>query len=443
MAMAIAIEKLEPPPSDRLFAMPCREISVTVDAPVYRDKAAKLELWSLFQGQTSPQCTVRPRGAGDVASVLAIAREQACHFAVLGGGTSPFKGASNAEGGITIDMSLLKNIELDPDSMEIAVGGGSLWADVYRFLDPRNLSATGTRNSLTGVVGSVLGGGISFFSQNHGWACDNVKQFEVVLANSSVVHASETKNPDLFWALRGGGNNFGVVTSLTLEHVPTNQFVITERLLASEKPALPRTLPVPSSTQLKQIAESHVLAERVYKDATLAMSEKMDRMNAAGFFNYFGSVTVKNNVKVFMAIADTFREEASSIKDALGLQIYIVYNPLTVSTIQKMSRRGGNALGIRPSDGPLTIVNINLHWSNDGDTEQMRSFMRRLRHRIRHVAASMDMLHPYLFQNHAFEEDDIFAGYGEENRNRLIRIRGAVDPDRVFARLQPGCYKLG
>ena len=138
--------------------MQCREISVTVDAPVYRDKAAKLELWSLFQGQTSPQCTVRPRGAGDVASVLAIAREQACHFAVLGGGTSPFKGASNAEGGITIDMSLLKNIELDPDSMEIAVGGGSLWADVYRFLDPRNLSATGTRNSLTGVVGSVLGG---------------------------------------------------------------------------------------------------------------------------------------------------------------------------------------------------------------------------------------------------------------------------------------------
>lgn len=328
----------------------------------------------------------------------------------------------------------------------------------------------------------------------------------MVLANSSVVHASENENTDLFWALRGGGNNFGVVTSLTLEvfhqspsyytfqrwsmdilesvfdrfealtlqmppeiemvattlgwHVHTNQFVITERLIASEKPALPRTLPVPSSTQLKEIVESHVLDERIYQDTTLAMSEKMDRMNAAGFFNYFGSVTVKNNVKVFMAIADIFRDEVSSIKDTFGLQIYIVYNPLTVSTIEKMSRRGGNALGIRPGDGPLTsklihvlfsqtctclmvsVVNINLHWSDDGDTERMRSFMRRLRHRIRHVAASMDMLHPYLFQNHAFEEDDIFAGYGGENRDRLLRVRDAVDPDGVFARLQPGYYKL-
>lgn len=327
-----------------------------------------------------------------------------------------------------------------------------------------------------------------------------------MLANSSVVHASENENPDLFWALRGGGNNFGIVTSLTLEvfhqfpsyytfqrwsmdmlesvfdrlealtlqmppefemvattlgwHVQTNQFVITERLIASEKPALPRTLPVPSSMRLKEALDSHVLDERVYVDTTLAMSEKMDRMNAAGFFNYFGSVTVKNNVKVFMAIAETFRDEVSSIKDALGLQIYIVYNPLTVSTIQKMSRRGGNALGIRSGDGPLTsklihvlfsqmctflmvsVVNINLHWSDVGDTEKMRSFMRRLRHRIRHVAASMDMLHPYLFQNHAFEEDDIFAGYGQENRDRLLRVRDAVDPDGVFARLQPGYHKL-
>ena len=138
--------------------MQCREISVNTDAQVSHGKAGKLELWSLFQAETSPKCTVRPRGTEDVASILAIAREHSCHFAILGGRRSPFKGASNAEGGITIDMTLLKYLDLHSDLMQITVGGGSLWADVYSFLDPRNLSATGTRNSLTGVAGSVLGG---------------------------------------------------------------------------------------------------------------------------------------------------------------------------------------------------------------------------------------------------------------------------------------------
>lgn len=117
-------------------------------------------MWSLFQRETKPQCTIRPRVPEDVSEILAIARDRRCRFAVLGGGTSPFKGASNIEGGITIDMSLMNNLNFDPDSGLITVGGGSLWADVYRFLDPRNLSSAGTRNSLTGVAGSVLGGQI-------------------------------------------------------------------------------------------------------------------------------------------------------------------------------------------------------------------------------------------------------------------------------------------
>lgn len=84
-----------------------------------------------------------------------------CRFGVLGGGTSPFKGASNIEGGIPIDMSLMNSLNSDPDPGHItAGGGGQSWAGVYRFLGPRNLSSAGTRTSLTGVVGSVLGGQI-------------------------------------------------------------------------------------------------------------------------------------------------------------------------------------------------------------------------------------------------------------------------------------------
>ena len=254
---------------------------------------------------------------------------------------------------------------------------------------------------------------MSFFSHNHSWACDNVSRFEVVLANGSIVLASQTNNTDLFWALRGGGNNFGIVSSLTLDifeqskshytiqqwsmdmlksvferletltqqmpheiemiattlawQVPTHQFVITERLVASQMPVLPVTLPTPSSMPANEVVVSPVLEQWVYLKTTLSMAQKMDRMNPAGFFNYFGSFTVKNNVGVFIAIAAIFEDEVLHIKEALGLQVNMVYNPLTLSTIKQMSRRGGNALGIRPGHGPLTSELIRLSHSHLSD----------------------------------------------------------------------------
>jgi FAD/FMN-containing dehydrogenase len=105
-----------------------------------------------------PSCRVQPSNTVEVAEILAVVREQNCHFAVLAGGTAPFRYASNADQGITIDMQKMKTVELIASDTLMTVGAGALWADVYRELDPRNLSATGARNSLTGVTGSILGG---------------------------------------------------------------------------------------------------------------------------------------------------------------------------------------------------------------------------------------------------------------------------------------------
>ena len=125
-------------------------------------------------------------------------------------------------------------------------------------------------------------------------------------------------------------------------------------MVASEMPKLPRTFPVSVSAQQSGRLVTHVLEEHIYRDRALAISQNTDRMNAGLFFNYFGSVTVKNNVGPFMAIADIFKDKFEDIKDAAGLQVYIVYNPLTVLTIDKRHRYGGNALGIYSYDRPLT-----------------------------------------------------------------------------------------
>jgi hypothetical protein len=325
-----------------------------------------------------------------------------------------------------------------------------------------------------------------------------------VLANGTVVNVTQPSHPDLFFALRGGGNNFAIVTSVIIEafrdppawytfqlwdlgilgvvfqrlqehtaqmpsevwqlattlgwHVPTQQFVISERMVASELPGLPGSLLYPGgelSGKLSMPRETYL-----YQRSTLHMSQKMDYMNLPGFYNYFGSVTVKNHAKIHLALADIFCEEVFLIQRAAGLQVYIVYNPLTVETLQKMQTRGGNALGIKTEDGPLTsktlrrcqernspnsvlVVNINLHWSSASDTAMMTNFMRRLTTRFRQRAQDLGMLHPYLFQNHAYEEQDVFSGYGEVNLRELKRIRKQVDPEGVFQKLQPGFFKLG
>ncbi|KAH7347076.1 hypothetical protein BKA66DRAFT_432832, partial [Pyrenochaeta sp. MPI-SDFR-AT-0127] len=444
-------------------------------------------LWSAFQARVQPKCRIEPITSTQVAQSLSIIRQHDCHFAVLGGGTSPFKGASNADQGITISLRRMKEVKLiSGDTPSVRVGGGVVWGDVYHVLDGMKMSATGTRNSLTGVVGSVLGGGISFFSEHHGWACDTVLEFEVVLANSTIVRASPNSSPDLFWALKGGGNNFGIITSVLIEvfpdppewysfqlfniadmdivfnrlenhtlampdhvwqiattlqwHIPTQAFVISERMVSSKQLQLPAS--VSRIDEAGSVKQSSVLQSNTYRRSILAMSQKMDGMNPEGFYNFFGSVTVKSHSQVSMVLAEIFQDEVHSIKDEPNLQIYIVYNPLTRAALHQMKKRGGNSLGLVEDDGPLTVININLHWSKEDSEAKMRRFMRSLVSRFRSKASSMDMLHPYIFQNHAYEEQNVFAGSGDVKLTRLKEVRRSVDPHAVFQRLQPGFFKL-
>ena len=137
----------------------CNEIFEMMPNQSARGNHAAKAMWSLFQANARPRCRITPRTSEEVALILERIVAHSCVFAVLGGGTSPFAGASNANQGITIDLGLLNSVQFhEEDSTVVAVGGGARWADVYRFLDPLNLSSAGTRNSLTGVVGSILGG---------------------------------------------------------------------------------------------------------------------------------------------------------------------------------------------------------------------------------------------------------------------------------------------
>jgi FAD/FMN-containing dehydrogenase len=159
-----------------------------------------------------PTALAQVRGADDVVAVVDFARETGTELAVRGGGHSS-AGYSTVEGGIVLDFSRMRGVDVDPVARTARAGAGALWADVDRATQEHGLAVPGGQISHTGIAGLTLGGGIGWLSRKHGLTIDNLLSVELVTADGRVVTASADENPDLFWGLRGGSGNFGVVVS--------------------------------------------------------------------------------------------------------------------------------------------------------------------------------------------------------------------------------------
>jgi FAD/FMN-containing dehydrogenase len=159
-----------------------------------------------------PALIARCRNAADVAASVGYAREQGLAIAVRSGGHN-VAGYAVCHGGLMIDLSLMNGVRIGSDLDRAFVEGGATWLDVDAATTPFGRATPGGLISATGVAGLTLSGGIGWLRGRHGLACDNLMAADVVAADGRLIHASESENPDLLWALRGGGGNFGIVTS--------------------------------------------------------------------------------------------------------------------------------------------------------------------------------------------------------------------------------------
>jgi FAD/FMN-containing dehydrogenase len=159
-----------------------------------------------------PALIARCAGAADVAAALGFARENGLEVSVRGGGHN-VAGRAVTEGGVMIDLALLKGIDVDPAAGNVRAQGGVTWGELNAATHGHGLAVTGGAISTTGIAGLTLGGGLGWLMAKFGLAADDVVEIELVTADGELLRVTDDSHPDLMWALRGGGGNFGVATS--------------------------------------------------------------------------------------------------------------------------------------------------------------------------------------------------------------------------------------
>lgn len=433
--------------------------------------------WSTQTAEVNPYCVFKPAKAVEVSTVVLLSRLTQCPFAVKGGGHTGYPGASSIEGGITVSLESMNEITLSKDKKTAAIGPGNRWGAIYTKLAEQNLTVIGGRASDVGL-GLVLGGGVSHHSNIYGFACDNVASFEVVTASGLVLTVTPTQFPDLYWALRGGGNNFGVVTKFNLETVPQGLMWGGTRIhLEADYPKL-----IDAFATMAESAESDPKGVQILSFAVTAGTpaaqiqleylEPVNEANPPALLKQYLSMTpvmastlnrtLANDTDMLTAQmpsghrysfwAGTFKldrdlmawMQALHQKDVGSLpdQGSLTFQAFTVPAMSQMSKKGGNALGLNPADGPLFHVLLYMVWEDASKDETLNKAASKFMSDAKAEAKKRGLYSKYIYMNYAGPYQNVVPGYGDANLAKLKKVAKKYDPQAVFQKLQPGGYKL-
>ena len=214
--MAAAFLKPKCPQAD-LLAKAGLQAQVLV--PSDADYTSRQDSYWSNSAKIKPACIVRPRSADEVSIIIKTLVAAGEKFAVRSGGHTQYAGSNNIEAGVTIDLGSLNSTTFSEADETVDIGPGGCWREVYAELQKYGRIVAGGREGNVGVAGLILGGGNTFVTARRGFACDNVVAYEVVLANGCVITADANSHDDLFRSLKGGSNNFGIVTNFRMNTI--------------------------------------------------------------------------------------------------------------------------------------------------------------------------------------------------------------------------------
>ncbi|KAI0449788.1 hypothetical protein F5B21DRAFT_493323 [Xylaria acuta] len=437
--------------------------------------------WAEQQTTLSPTCVVRPTSAQELSSALVILVEGSCNFAVRGGGHSSTKGASNIDGGITIDMRGLNSTTLNDDNSLATVGAGQIWGGAYSTLHEVGVTIPGGRDNAIGVGGSVMGGALGYIAPSTGFGSDSVVEFEIVLADGRIVTASEGSNDDLWRALKGGGSNFGIITKLVVKTVPIGDIWISNSAYNfSAKQSIiqafydfvanPDYDPKAnllmnyhySPTDGIQFANQYTYAEPVEKPAAFDdfypiqgqignvsavtnipdYSVEQDGTSPDGLWQITFATTFKNSVQQLDDVWTAFNNSLSSVAAIEGISWSLTFEPIPTVLAAASKARGGNILGLDVPPEGLLLTLGSFTFNSEDDYRAAECAAKKLLSDIIAVGKNNGVYESWIDLNHAFRSQNPFKGYGDKNYKFLKATAEKYDPTGVFQTLMPGGFKL-
>ncbi|KAK0710020.1 FAD binding domain protein [Lasiosphaeria miniovina] len=444
--------------------------------------------WSAQEQAIRPSCVLSATSAQDVSTTIRILAPLLCKFAVRSGGHAALAGIANIPDGVTIDLGSLNQVKLSTDKLTVAVGPGQNWGGVYTALQPQGVAVPGGRASGVGVGGSTLGDGWGFLANQAGFGCDNVVEYEVVLASGTIVTATQTSNKDLWKALKGGGGNFGIVTKFVFR-----TYAVSSQIWAGGIVQLAQTQDLP---QLATAIYDFTANPQYKPKATLLVGygshpglglilfiqvvnlEPVDRPAVFNDFYALPGVQLYNTTSLttlpgyaalfnldspsglqqitwdftFVSDKDTMQElwtltdgSQLQLSNVTGIDWSLAFQPIArgMTAASDTASGGNNVLGIgqAPAQG-LQLAILSASFPNAADYTKVKAVADKLLADVVAAAKRRNTYRPWVDLNHANWNQDVFASYGAANQQFLRTTAKAYDPFGVFQNLKPGGFKL-
>ncbi|KAJ3941553.1 uncharacterized protein N0V96_008265 [Colletotrichum fioriniae] len=438
-----------------------------------------------------PWCFVLPSTAAEVSQTLTALHSAGdgagdWHVAIRSGGHGG-DNQNNIVDGVTIDLTHLNTTMYDAATNVARVGTGARWGSVYAALEKDGVLVTGGRESVVGVGGLLLGGGISWYTARTGFACDSVVNYEVVLASGEIVNANASANADLWRALKGGSSNFGIVTRFDLQAFPTENLHMETKTFGREhagelvdavanfadlgrsfqdnavllvvtydpetedsiwRATKVNTMNKANSTAFDAFDRIPTSAPTTEKSVTLVEAANSTALSGKNRNAGAGALTAVNDPRVLRYCIEQHEGLVTDIKALLGPKNFTTildFQPIPSYFADIGVQKGGNMLGLERDsrNKVLFVMGVTLLGSNSEELyprvyQQVAAANKRIEDFSKSIGSDTELRYlPY-----ADSRQDAIGSYGKANVEHIRRVAEEYDPEGFFQYRVPGGFKI-